>query len=143
MDILLTEIRKANFEKFLKDILSQKDENGKALEIYDINAVERQSSWWTELNDAVDYVFSLSPEDISLQMRLRGSKDSAYFVVNPFTQKFCFLKVESYKSEYLEDLVKKTASKYEIHEVNMVKELYNKPTKNLLISPLGRGEISD
>lgn len=118
------EAKKGSFKLFLKEISKSKDMHKDSLEVLDIYPILSISDLKPE--DVTDYIFSIKPEDIAFEMKIRGVATGLQrFAVNPFTQRYCFLPTNHYSS-YLEALVEDTASKYGIKKVDNVVKLYKR-----------------
>ena len=126
-----------DFKNFLEDLKSQKGESGDNIIIQDMYPLGRQGFWWDKLEEAVEYVTSLNPKDVALRMRVGAPHPTghAFIVVNAATQRFCFLKEEGGREapHYLRSLITRIASGYNLQEVDSLKGLYDKPTKNLCV----------
>jgi len=121
------EAKKSAFKLFLKEISKSKGMHRDSLEVSDIHPMLSRSDLKPE--EVTDYIFSIKPEDIAFEMKIRGvSTGLKRFAVNPFTQRYCFLLTERHDSGYLEALVEETASKYDIKKVDKVAKLYNRPS---------------
>jgi hypothetical protein len=128
-DLLLQSIRKTTFKRFLKEIVKSS-----GWYIRDLHLNTGQHTWYEEVDQAVDYLFSLKPEDVGLWMMIgRSGHTTNQVCINPNLSRIYISKPEKVDKAFEDDkaYILKIAQKYHFQEVNKWEDLY--PAKNVAV----------
>ena len=123
------EAKKANFKKFLQEIVENDGWN-----IREIFLNTGQHTWREDVEQAVEYMYSIKPEDVGLWMTIgRSGRTSNHVCVNSTLQRIYIPKPEKVDENFKADkaYILQIAQKYGFQKVNKWEELY--PAKDVAL----------
>jgi hypothetical protein len=126
------ETKKANFQKFLQEIVGSS-----GWYIRELYLNTGQHTWYEEVDQAVDYLFSLKPEDVGLWMTIgRMGHTTNHVCINPTLQRIYISEPEKVDDNFKADKVHilQIAQKYGFKEANKWKDLYQTKIVSLATS---------